>query len=313
MASNVLLFGATGYIGQHLANRLVADGHALTVLVRTAQAAAPFNARGFSTIIGDATMLDVDQLPLARQDIVIWAAQLMLDDERRVAAAMLAALAGTNKCFVFTSGTSLLSEPTAGDWSENSFAEDDIFVPRRQVAPRFETESMVRAAAATGVRAIVVRPPLVWGHGGCRIIEDLYHSARKTGAVCYVGRGLNLYTHVHIDDLCDLYARVIERGTAGALYHAASGEVDFRTMARTIAGYLGVASRSIDIAESADIWDRFMGPIVFSGCSRCRAPRSRGELGWRPDPDKSNILIECVASSYAAASNRIPPSWVRKP
>lgn len=81
----------------------------------------------------------------------------MLDEERAACSAMLAALAGSDKAFIFISGTSLLSERTDGDWSEHSYAEDDVFVPRRQVAPRLEIESMVRAAAATGVRAMVIR------------------------------------------------------------------------------------------------------------------------------------------------------------
>jgi nucleoside-diphosphate-sugar epimerase len=160
---------------------------------------------------------------------------------------------------------------------------------------------------------MVVRPPLIWGHGGCRIVEDLYHSARQTGAVCYVGSGLNLYTHVHIDDLSDLYARAFEKGAAGALYHLASGEVNFRTMAETIARHLGIAAKSVTIAEAAAIWDPFMGPIVFSGCSRTRAPRSRLELGWQSSPGKRDLLEECVAPSYALATDRAPPSWVRKP
>lgn len=311
--SRVLIFGATGYVGGHLAGRLVRDGHAVTAIVRSSAAADSCRARGFASLVDDARHMAIDTAFVAPFDTVIWAAQLMLEEERRVCADLLKAILGTGKAFLFTSGTSLLSEPTQGDWSENSFAEDDIFVPRRQVAPRLEIENMVRAAASHGVRAMVVRPPLIWGHGGCRIIADLYHSARACGAVCHVGRGLNLYTHVHVDDLCDLYARAMATGVAGALYHAASGETDFRTMAATIARHLGIATRSVSIEEASQIWDRFMGPIVFSGCSRTRAPRSRAELGWRPSPDRADVLTECVMPSYAAAAERAPPSWVRQP
>lgn len=307
----VLVFGATGYIGGRAARWLCGQGRAVTVVVRTEAAAAGLRAEGLSALVADARTIDFTPAFFADFDAVLWAAQLMLEDESAVCAAMLKALAGSGKAFLFTSGTSLLSQPTNGEWSEDSFSEYDDFIPRRQVAPRRAIETAVRVAAQAGVRAIVIRPPLIWGHGGCRIIADLYHSARVTGAVCHVGRGLNVYTHVHIDDLCDLYGRALDRGVAGALYHLASGEVNFRTMAETIARQLGVTTRSVSIGEAATIWDRFMGPIVFSGCSRTRAPRSRLELGWSPSEDKRDLLEECVDPRYAAVSDRTPPSWVR--
>jgi nucleoside-diphosphate-sugar epimerase len=308
----ILVFGATGYIGGHAARLLAVKGHAVTVAVRQDEAAARFRSEGMDAIVGDARTMTFSPEFFNGYDGVLWAAQLMLEEEEAACSAMLRALAKSGKAFIFTSGTSLVSQPTEGAWSEDSFSEYDDFLPRRQVAPRRAIETMVRVAAHYGVRAMVVRPPLIWGHGGCRIVEDLYHSARKTGAVCYVNSGLNLYTHVHVDDLSELYALAFEKGVAGALYHLASGEVNFRTMAETIARKLGVEARSISIAEAAEVWDPFMGPIVFSGCSRTRAPRSRLELGWSPSPDKCDLLEECVAPSYALAGERAPPSWVRK-
>ncbi|MDE2597738.1 MAG: NAD-dependent epimerase/dehydratase family protein [Sphingomonadales bacterium] len=308
----ILLFGATGYIGGQAARLLAAKGHAVTVVVRREASAAAFRADGMEALVGDARNMAFTPEFFAPYDGVLWAAQLMLEEEEAFCAAALRALAKSGKAFIFTSGTSLVSQPTNGEWSEDTFSEYDDFLPRRQVAPRRAIETMVRVAAHYGVRAMVVRPPLIWGHGGCRIIEDLYHSARKTGAVCYVGSGLNLYTHVHVDDLSELYALALEKGVAGALYHLASGEVAFRTMAETIARHLSVGTRSLTIAEAAEVWDPFMGPIVFSGCSRTRAPRSRLELGWRPSADKCDLLVECVAPGYAEATERAPPSWVRK-
>lgn len=308
----ILVFGATGYVGGHAARWLMRAGHDVTVIVRREDAAEAFRAEGMAAIIGDARALTYSPEFFAPFDGVLFAAQLMLEEEEAACSAMLRALAKSGKAFIFTSGTSLVSQPTNGEWSEDSFSEYDDFLPRRQVAPRRAIETMVRVAAHYGVRAMVVRPPLIWGHGGCRIVEDLYHSARKTGAVCYVGSGLNLYTHVHVDDLSDLYVRAFERGVAGALYHLASGEVNFRTMAETIARHLGIGTRSLTIAEAAEVWDPFMGPIVFSGCSRTRAPRSRLELGWQASPGKRDLLEECVAPVYAEAQDRAPPSWVRK-
>lgn len=309
----ILIFGATGYVGRHVTRHLVRDGHHVTGFVRDPKSLATVGALG-----ADAAQGSLDDmttvLPLLDQfDTILWIAQLMLDDEARVVAAILGAMAGTGKTFLFTGGTSLISERTDGDWSENSFCETDIFVPRRQIAPRLATENMVRAAGdGAGLRTLCLRPPLIWGGDRIKIIDDLYHSARVTGAVCYIGAGLNCYSNVHVYDLAALYALALDRGVSGALYHSVAGEASYRHMAQTIAAHLGVPTRSIDMDEAASIWDRFTALIVFGSCSRSRAPRSREELGWAPHPDRLDILSECVAPIYAtAAEPRTLSSWVR--
>jgi nucleoside-diphosphate-sugar epimerase len=308
---NILIFGASGYIGKHVASRLIADGHHVTAFVRSERSAQIVRSLGADALIGS---LDEVQGPLAAlddHDAVIWAAQLMLEQERDLTSAMLERLQSTGKAFIFTSGTSLLSERTDGDWTEKNYGEDDAFVPRRQIAPRLDTENMVRGAAAKGVRAMCIRPPLVWGHGGSRVISDLYHSARKTGSVCYVGRGLNVYSSVHVEDLARLYSLAIERGVAGALYHGVSGELNYRSMAEAIARHLGIASRGVTVAEAVEIWDKFTGGIVLCSCSRTRSPRARAELGWAPSPAHLDILEDCVHPSYASEGERSLPPWVR--
>lgn len=310
---DILLFGATGYIGRHIAACLAAAGHRVTGFARNVSASTALREMGVRAIVGD--LDDTASIPalLNGQDAVIWAAQLMLEDEERVTDAILRTLEGSGRTFIFTSGTSLMSIPTNGDWDERSFAEDEPFEPRRQIAPRLAIEQMVRDAADRGVRAIVVRPPLIWGNGGCRIIADQYHSARATGAVCHIGRGLNVYSNVHVDDLADLYRLALDKGRAGALYFAVAGEVSYGVMARAVADALAVPTRSITVEEGKAIWDPFMAGIVLCSCSRQRSPRAREELGWQPRPDRLDILEECRNAAYAHAGARSLPSWVRAP
>lgn len=307
----ILVFGSTGYVGRHVTARLTADGHQVTSFIRSMSGIAELEKIGARTVIGD--LDDLTALPaiVAEQDVVIWIAQLMHDGERRVVGALLEMLQGTGKTLIFTGGTSLLSIRTDGDWDERSFAEDDAFTPRRQVAPRLEVENMVRRSIETGVRGICIRPPLIWGNGGARYIADMYHSVRATGSVCYVGRGLNLYSNVHVEDLADVYSRAIERGVGGALYHAVSGELNNRMMAEAIARRLGVETRSVTVEESIQIWDKFTGPIVFSACSRTRCPRTRTELEWKPSASRLDILEDCINPAYIAEGDRMKPAWVK--
>lgn len=307
----VLVFGASGYIGGHIARHLVASGHNVTGVARKEGSAAKMRGEGMVPVLAD--LDDTAALPslVGDHDAVVWAAQLMLEDEYRVTAALLNALAGSDRTLLFTSGTSLMSIPTGGLWDERSFAEDESFEPRRQIAPRLEVEALVRAAEARCVRGIVIRPPMIWGNGGCRLISDFYHSARATGAVCHIGRGLNVYSNVHVEDLAELYRLALEKGRAGALYFAVSGEVSYGVMAAEIARTLRVPTRSVTIEEGCEIWDRFMARIVLPSCSRQRSPRAREELGWQPREDRLDILEECRNPAYAQEGERSLPSWVR--
>ena len=240
-------------------------------------------AAGVTPFIGD---LEAD-LPgaiegAADAEAVIFAPQLLLEPEHQAVSNLLDRLAGTDKTFIFTSGTGVLGQRTAGDWSPDSFAEDDPFSPAKSIARRVETESLVRAAASRGVRSLVIRPPLVWGPGDHGHVAAVYESVARTGAACYVGRGLNCYTNVHIEDLTRLYELALTQGAAGALYHAAAGEIPNRWIAEAIARDLGCETRSLSLEEAFEVWGKFRALIVMGASSRSRSPRARDELGWSP-------------------------------
>ena len=309
---NILIFGATGYVGRHVTRRLVADGQAVTGFVRDAAGEDRVATLGAASVRGSLGDMPAVVALFERFDAIVWIAQLMLEEEASVVSAMLEALAGSGKTFLFTGGTSLLSERTDGDWSENSFAEDEPFAPRRQIAQRLDIENRVRAADGPGLRTLCLRPPLIWGNEPIKIIADLYHSAAMTGGVCYIGHGLNCYSNVHVDDLAAVYALALEKGVGGALYHSVSGEVNYRQMAETVAAQLGVPTRSVGFAEAVEIWDKFTALIVFGSCSRSRSPRARRELGWQPRADRLDILEECIKPYYGDGADRALSSWVRK-
>ena len=278
----VMMFGGSGFVGSHVARELKRAGHEVRSLARNADAAERLDAEGVGAILGD-LQAGLDFLALfADIDIVVYAAQLLLEPEHAVVTDMLAALAGTGKTFIFTSGTGVLAQRTDGAWSEDTFAEEDPFVPYKPLARRVDTEVLVRGSVSNGVRGMVVRPPSIWGNGGSHMLQYFYGSIIRTGAVCYYASGLNLYSNVHVEDLARLYALAIERGAGGSLYHAVAGEVNYRTVAQAIALQMNVEARSVGFEEATEIWGRFGAIIAFSVCSRSRSPLARRALGWSP-------------------------------
>lgn len=279
----ILVIGATGYLGSHIARHLTASGHQVSGLSRSSERDAALAADGVTAVRGDLTQQDGVIAMMREHDATVYAAQLMLQEEFDTIAMLLAAMAGRQHSFLFTSGTGLLSQRTDGAWSEDSFAEDDPFVPSRYIGYRLVTETMIRQAASSGsVRAIVIRPPMIWGDGGCGHLRMFYADAGRSGDVAYLGSGLNLYSNVHIDDLAEVYRLALERGVAGALYHAVAGELNNRTLAEAVARDLDVPVRSVDFAEGVRRWGKFETLIGMATCSRSRSPRTRQELGWTP-------------------------------
>jgi nucleoside-diphosphate-sugar epimerase len=68
----------------------------------------------------------------------------------------------------------------------------------------------------------------------------IYRSVAVRAAACYVGQGLNTYSHVHIDDVTRLFTLALQKGRPGGLYHAVAGEVPKRWIAERVADDLGV-------------------------------------------------------------------------
>jgi nucleoside-diphosphate-sugar epimerase len=278
-----LIVGANGYLGSNVARELIANNHAVSGLARSAELGAQMAAHGVEPVSG--TLTDTAHLSKLASgfDALVFCPVVPFEEEAPALGALLEAFEGTNKPFLFTSGTGVLSIPAQdGQWNQETFSEDDPYVGRHWLKLRVDTENLVRKASERGVRAIVIRPPQIWGRGGSKQLPAIFESVTKTGAACYIGAGLNLYSHVHVDDLAILYRLAIEKGVPGALYHAVAGEVNWRTIAEAVAQTMKCQTRSVTYAEACEIWGKMYAGVFFAVNSRSQAVRSRRELGWEP-------------------------------
>lgn len=277
---NVFVIGATGFVGGGIAAHLAATGHRVRGLARTPAGAGQLRTRGVQPVAGDlGDRRDAVLTAAGTADAVVYAAQVDPSEELAVVEALLDATAGS---FLFVSGTGVFLQRTGGSWSPDCVAEDDPFPAEPLAAARLATEQATRAAAGRGRRAMVLRPGLVWGPGDHGHVAQVYRSVAATGAACFVGEGLNSYTHVHIADLARLTASILGTGAAGALYHASAGEVPNRWIAEAVARDLGCGTRSLTPAEATGVWGEF-GALVMGASSRSRDPRARRELRWTPE------------------------------
>ena len=285
----VFVTGASGYIGGSVAAALRAAGHQVVGLYRSAQKATQAQALGIEAAPG--TLDDGALLArLAREaDAVIHAADA---DHRAAGEAMLPALAGSGKAFIHTSGSSIVGDQAWGEPSGKTYDDDTPFVPGPGRAARVAVIQRVLAAARDGVRAVVVSPSLIYGpgrgaHRESIQIPRLVALAKKFGVARHVGRGENLWSNVHIDDLADLYLRILANAPGGASYFAENGESSMRQVCEAISRALGQGGRTQPMSRDEAIAEFGEGPAAYTygSNSRVRATRARRELGWSPRHD----------------------------
>lgn len=291
----IFLTGASGFIGGAVALRLMKDGHRIRGLVRSPEKATRLQALGIEPVLGDLA----DTALLAREakaaDAVINAAD---SDHRPAVEAFLDALAGSGKPFLHTSGTSVVADDARGDRaSDRIYDEDTPVEPVPGKAARVAIDRVVVDAAGRGVRSVVLCNSLIYGtgpglHPDSVQIPTLVAQARKTGMVRHIGRGLNIWSNVHVDDMAELYALALERAPAGAFYYVENGEASFAEAAAAIARRLGLGAPQPWPVDDA-IAELGFGHAVYSlgSNSRVRGKRARAELGWAP---KHASLIDWI-------------------
>lgn len=282
----LFITGAAGYIGGSIAARLVAQGHTVRGLLRDEAKAPALLACGIEPVIGSLDDEDVLAREAREADGVVNTANA---DHLASLQVMIAALEGSGKPLVHTSGSSVIGDDARGNWlSQSIFDEDTPFVVEPAKQARHALNGTVLAAAARGVRSVVVCPTLIYGVGtGLNPhsiqIPFLVEQARTHGAVRVVGKGLNRWSTVHIDDLTDLYLLALEKAPAGSFYFAENGEASFAAIGEAIAARLGMGPPESWPAESAaQQWGEARAYYTYGSNSRVRAKRARTELGWSP-------------------------------
>jgi len=292
----IFLTGATGFIGSAVIPELLAAGHSVVGVTRSDDGAAMLEKAGVTPFRG--TLEDPDGLRAGAEaaDAVIHLAfdhdfsrfAENCEKDRRVIAALGAALEGSSRPLLITSGTGL------GNGHDGGPAREDV-TNFDHPNPRVASEQAAEELLLRGVNVSVVRLPQVHDTRRQGLISPLIDIARAKGVSAFIGEGTNRWPAGHLSDVARLYRLAIERAESGARYHAVDEEgVSARSIAEALAQGLKLPLVSIAPDKAGEHFG-WMGGFVGLDFPASNAI-TREKLGWTPTGP--SLLADLAAADY---------------
>jgi nucleoside-diphosphate-sugar epimerase len=284
---NIVLTGATGYIGSAVLTALLAHAHDVTALVHSEASAKKVAADRVTPVVGDLTDIPwlTEQLKASEGAIHVARSDdsAALDDA--VVTAVLSAYAGTEKPYVHTGGV--------WAWGRgDAIVETDPIDPPELVAWR---EPIEKRVLAPGIRGSVVAPAIVYGYGAGTARSIIVEAPKTRGSRHLVGDGTQHWTTVHVDDLAELYVSVLEKAPGGDVYLGASGaNPTVRELAES-AGGIGKVVEVTPDESRARLGERFADALLLD--QQAAGTTAKNLFSWTP---QRPTLLELLRDGYPA-------------
>ncbi|KAJ9663035.1 hypothetical protein H2198_001027 [Neophaeococcomyces mojaviensis] len=221
--SNTVFLIGVGFIGGEVLDFLLEAGYNVTALVRRENHASELKALGVQPLMGSLEDKDILIEQAKIHDIVVHTATA--DDLPSVEAVLEGikqrAASGRSSIYIHTSGCSELCDYSNGAFRSEVIFEDDK--PKdidalSHDAPHREVDlAILKARQELGEKAkiAIVLPPVIYGVSSRakRLsiqLPTLTRFAIKHGFAGHVGKGLPVWSHVHVKDLARAYLTILQ-------------------------------------------------------------------------------------------------------
>ena len=250
----VFLTGATGFVGGHLVDRLLARGDQVTALVRSPARAAGLAARGVRLVPGDLHDLPALHAAVGRADVVLHVAALTgAVDEREfltanrdgtanVLTAAMAAPARPRLVYV--------SSMAAGGPARRGHPKVDASDDRPVTMYGRSKLAGERVLRDSGHPWVILRPPTVYGPRDRDNLLTVFKAARAGFAPVF-GDGSMELSAIHVADLAEacVVAASAEGVVGGTFYVNHAEVVTGADLVRRIGATMGRQVRLVGVPE----------------------------------------------------------------
>jgi nucleoside-diphosphate-sugar epimerase len=224
----VAISGGAGFLGLHLARRLVADGHGVRTLDLVPLDDPGLEGR-IEELVGDVRLTADARRLVAGADVLVHAAAALPIQVTRhairsvnvegAAVTLGAGLEAGVRRVVLISSTAVYGVP-----DHHPIHEDDQLVG---VGPygesKIDAERLCVAYGRRGLEAVIVRPKTFVGPERLGVFEILFDWIREGRRIPILGDGANRYQLLAVEDLVEAVVRSLDASVAGAALNVGAG------------------------------------------------------------------------------------------
>jgi 2-alkyl-3-oxoalkanoate reductase len=337
-----LVTGATGLLGSHLAERLIAQGDRVRALVRTGSRTEFLDALGVEIVRGDLTDPAACQAAVAGVARVFHCAAKVGDwgrwhefqtgcvDATRVLA-QAAASEGIDR-FIHISSTSAYGHPTEGQApiTESAALGQNVWALDYYTRSKVDCERALWEMAEAGLPLTVIRPSWLFGERDRTTVPRLVPQFRL-GRMMIVGKGDNPLSAVYAGVVADAAILAAhDPGSRGEAYNVTSqGRITQREFLDLFADALNVPRVTRQVPYALAFAGGFLLEMRDRLLMRSRPPRitrygawllgrhleystekARARLAWKPSAGYSES-IERTLRWFRDQESERPPSSSR--
>lgn len=303
MSLKVFLTGSTGYIGGSVLTNLLKnpEKYKVTALVRQPEAAAKLKTLNVTPLLG--SLDDVDLLIKAAEEADVVLSTAHADHLPSIKAIIYGlSKAPKPKVLIHTSGTGVLSDPNEKPGVASDLIYSDLDMKSIHALPISRPHKEVDQYIfdhSENIDSAIIAPPTIYGLGTGPFnkhsiqIPGLIRTYVKLGQAGNIGKGLNIWNNVHVEDLADFYILLLENIFEGKAdvrkdgwYFAENGQHTLSDLTKKIAEIL-LKKKLIKTATVRELTDdeinKHLGILalfIYTN-SRGKAERSR-KFAWKP-------------------------------
>lgn len=291
----ILVTGGSGYLGGRLIPKLIADGHDVLALARSASSRDQTADLGATPVAGDLTAPADLRLPAI--DAIIHTAALFrfagprepffhanVDGTKALLAA--AERAGAKR-FVHVSAAGIIMDDR-GSAVRNADESAPIFPNSFSgyIASKARAETAVLSADRKGFRTIAIRPPAIWGPGDA--FSRAIPKAIGSGSFRFIDRGDYPFSTCHVDNVIEALQCALTSSENGRAYFIADREpTTFREFIAMLASRQGLSIEKVGSIPYR--LARMLGRLMEIGA----AVTSSSE-----DPPLSRALVRMIGREF---------------